>query len=415
MGRDRRRGKRAPLVQGVLSVGLPRGRQGPRHHLYAARRRDDQPPASLAVCKPAERPRKDHTVAARGPRKPQASQSDLVAKRRQIHAAEACLESSGGRRPRAKRLDGIGEACVPALKIRRAVCDVQKRRRPVKRARQVRKPVRVDAERGAVESGRQVAAASEQVKRARDVPFTAELPLLVLEEDVPHPYELHVRFELIRLLRPVTQIHIAAGDGLRPIRFELDSIQMNPGAVQEEMRFRVHEERFVVLNENRPAAERHGAPITRPIGDVQLDIARDDLPRHRVIVVCELAAQPAERLHGRREAARSSWLVLVASELRKVAPVLPTLDQHPPICHLDRLNRDFPIEHRGPVESDLESLRGEKGPVGFLQPFNQEVIDDDSAVEKADAQLADVYPPLPGLGSETLRITAHRGPQIHGD
>src|SRR4029453_14570568 len=115
----------------------------------------------------------------------------------------------------------------------------------MKRPVEAREPVLVHTQQLTGKGSRQIAATFEQVECALDVPVTAELPLLVLEEELAHASELPSRLDLVGLLGPMPQSDCTGCGRLPTIRLELDVVEVNERAVQLEGRFHVRPEGHV--------------------------------------------------------------------------------------------------------------------------------------------------------------------------
>ena len=69
-----------------------------------------------------------------------------------------------------------------------------------------------------------------------------------------------------------------------------------------------------------------------------------DAPRRLVVLEGELAAGRAQVLQRRREPLRARRLAVVVVEAREVVRAVPLLDQHLPVGHLDRADRDVGLQ-----------------------------------------------------------------------
>src|SRR5207302_1852184 len=78
------------------------------------------------------------------------------------------------------------------------------------------------------------------------------------------------------------------------------------------------------------------------------------------------------------DSSRRVGLLLIAGELREVLAVFPLLDDHPPVGQLDRVDRDVFPDQRRPIQRDGERAGGEERTVRRRQPFDREVLDEDS-------------------------------------
>ena len=62
----------------------------------------------------------------------------------------------------------------------------------------------------------------------------------------------------------------------------------------------------------------------------------------------------------------------------------------------------FAAEHRVPRERDVDALRGQERAIGRHEPFDDEVLEDELAVEEADTEPADVHRPADALRALAL-------------
>ena len=291
----------------------------------------------------------------------------------QVHVLVVDVETRHRTRLVTERLDQIAERRVSTKCLRACVPDFEKRRRPLKRARQQRELVAVPAQQVALERAAQIAnVIRSQMKNAREGANTGQVPLLIRKEDLPHPGELHLGLDFVALFGPVRKVDFAARDGLGAIGIQIDPAQAHMGSVQREARVHVGPHRRVLLDLDRAAAERRLPVILREVPDVELQIAADDAPRdvllHRlkpVRAVIEKREPPAGGVkiaQRDREGPRLLRLGVVPRNLWEVVLVRPLLDDHVPVGHLDRCDRELglPLNRRGPVESDRQVLRREE-------------------------------------------------------
>src|SRR6185369_11269131 len=113
----------------------------------------------------------------------------------------------------------------------------------------------------------------------------------------------------------------------------------------------------------------------------------------------ELPPRGAERVHRRRERPRSLPRV-VAAELGEVVAAFPLLHEHLPVGHFHRRDGEVrpALKHAYPVEPELETLRREERAILGLQPFDDEVFDDDRSPKHVDRQTAEMDRPLDLVG-----------------
>ena len=182
-------------------------------------------------------------------------------------------------------------------------------------------------------------------------------------------------------------------------------------------RLHVRPHRHEVLDRDGAAGERRGAVVVGQVGDVDVEVRADHAPRRLVILERELAAERAQVLQRRRHPLRARRLAVVVVEAREVVGAVPLLDQHLPVGHLDRADRDVgvPAEGRHPVERDRDLLGGEEGPIAGMQAVDRQVLDEDLAGEQADPQRADVQRPLDVLGAGVLGPGADDRAEIDRD
>ena len=116
----------------------------------------------------------------------------------------------------------------------------------------------------------------------------------------------------------------------------------------------------------------------------------------------EIVNRPREALkiaQRDREGPRLCGSVL-SSQSWEVVLVRPLLDDHVPVGHLDRCNRELglPLNRRGPVESDREVLRREERGIPLVPAVNHQIIDDESPGEEMNGEPPDVDRPFDGFG-----------------
>ena len=90
----------------------------------------------------------------------------------------------------------------------------------------------------------------------------------------------------------------------------------------------------------------------------------------------------------------------------------PLLEDHLPVGHLDRVDEHFAAEQRFPRERHVDPLRREEGPIGRHEPFDDEVLEHELAVEQAHAEPADVHRPSDALRALALGETAQARTEI---
>src|SRR5262245_15524739 len=225
-----------------------------------------------------------------------------VAGHTEIRALKVGFESR--RRPHraVEWSNGIGETAVSIEEAGRGIGDVERRWRPVHRSAQGGKTIFVHSEDRTGKCPRQVATVLEQVERAADFTLPPQLPFFILEEDFAHPRELSARLELICLLRPVTQVDVTGGYRFRTIGVELDVVQVNEAAVENELRLHVRPERDEILNRHRTAIERGRSMVVRDIHDVDVHVWSHHAPGRLVIFERKLPPPRSQKLQRRDEA-----------------------------------------------------------------------------------------------------------------
>jgi hypothetical protein len=111
-----------------------------------------------------------------------------------------------------------------------------------------------------------------------------------------------------------------------------------------------------------------------------------------VILERELAAMRAQAPQRHGEGPRLFRPSIVVNKARKVVAPFPSLDQHLPVAHLDRRNREIglPRGRGSPVEPDIDPARRKERPIVVVQSVDADVFDSDLAAEQVDAQRADM-------------------------
>jgi hypothetical protein len=215
----------------------------------------------------------------------------------------------------------------------------------------------------------------------------------------------------------VSEIDIPGRDTFGAVRRHLDAIEVNAGAIEDELCPHVRPHRPVALNRHEPVREHGGAVVARPVGDAQIKVRRDDAPRRFVIVIGELAAARTQVLQGRRKSPRAVRIVVVGRELRKVVRVFPFFDEHAPVGHLDRRDHEFrsPPDRVRPVEADRDAFRGEERPIARLHPVDPHVLGQHAPAEHVNRQPPDMHRPFDLLRELPLAELAHVRAQIDRD
>ena len=97
--------------------------------------------------------------------------------------------------------------------------------------------------------------------------------------------------------------------------------------------------------------------------------------------------------------------------------VLPLLDQHVPVGHLDGGNRDVrPAgDGRHPVERHRQLPGGEERTIAFVQAVDRQVLDEELAGEETDPERPDVHRPLDVLGALDFRLLSRDRSEIDRD
>src|SRR5262245_128305 len=188
---------------------------------------------------------------------------------------------------------------------------------------------------------------------------------------------------------------------------------MDARTVHRESRREVRPHRQVVLDLDRAALEGRLAVILREVRDVQVEIRCDHAPRGLMILIRELAPRRTKIAERRRE--RPLALTRgVAAELREVTAAVPLFDQHLPVGHLDRRDREVgpPAENTRPVEAQFETSCGEERPIGRGEPVYREVLSDYRAAQHVNRQPADVDGGLDWTGGLPLGEEPEGWPEI---
>ena len=400
--RQRNRREGTPVV-----AGAHRGRE-------ALRRRNHEAPLAAMFREFSERPFERVPPVGRSG-EPLSGQLLEIGELGEIDAGQRRIESRRRPRLRAKRLDRVSELRVTAVELRAGVPDVERRLRPPQRSVERRELVVVEAERRAPERAGEISAAAlEQRERAIELAVAGETPALVLPEDLAHARKVHARLDLVDLVRPVGEVDVAPRHTLRAVALQIDPLEVHASAVEHELRFHVRPHRHVVLNGDRAAVKRGGAAVLRHVAHRDVEVGADDAPRRLVILEGELAAVGAQPPHRDGEATRLLRPVVVAREAGKVVRVLPFLDEHLPVGHLDAGDRDIRLarERGQPVERDGNAFGREERAIALVHSVDRQVLDDDAAGEDVDAERADVDRPLEVFRSAALGEPAHRRPEI---
>ena len=118
--------------------------------------------------------------------------------------------------------------------------------------------------------------------------------------------------------------------------------------------------------------------VVGQVADIDVEVRADDAPRRFVILVGELAAIRAQIFQRRRHAPRAGRLAVVVVEPREVVPALPSLDEHVPVGHLDRRDRDVRLQRdrRNPVERHGDLLRREERTIARMDAVDRQVLDE---------------------------------------
>ena len=212
-------------------------------------------------------------------------------------------------------------------------------------------------------------------------------------------------------------VDVAARRRRRTVGLHVDPLQMDAGAVDDELRVEVRRHRDELLNGHDAASERRGTVRIRGVANGDVEIWTDNPPRRVVIFEGELPAlraKPPER-HGKGP--RSARLLIVACEPGKVVAAVPSLDEHLPVGHLHRGDGDVRLarERRQPVETDVDPLRGEERSIAFAQPVDRQVFDDHSAGDEMNLQRADVQRPFDGARPGVFGASAHDRTEIDSE
>ena len=314
----------------------------------------------------------------------------------------------------AKRLDPVREAGVAPKELRSGVDDVEGGLGPSQRAVQFGEPVLVHAGDIAGERAFEIRSGLRKMEGALEVTVAGDGPLLVLEEQLFHAREVHARLHLIGLLRPVRHVHVAGRDRGCAVSVHVDAIEVNARPVDGELRLHARRHRNELLNAHLAATELRGATVAGRVANLDVEVRADDAPRRLVILERELAAMRAQAPQRHREGPRLFRPSIVVNEARKVVALFPSLDQHLPVGHLDRRNREirFPRGRGRPVEADIDPVRCKERPIVVVHAVDADVFDTDLAAEEVDAERADVQRALDVLRAFTLGGFPHRGTEI---
>ena len=220
----------------------------------------------------------------------------------------------------------------------------------------------------------------------------------------------------MRLLGPVGQIDVAASGSPCAIGFEIHLVEVNARAVDGELCLHVRPHRHVVLDRDGASGERRSPVIVRQVADGDVEVPADDAPRRRVVFVGELAPPGAQVPQRDVDRSIPPRLAVVAAEFREVVPGVPPFDEHAPIGHLHRADRDvrLPPDGRPPVESHRDPFRREERSIAGMQAVDGEVLDQDVAGQEMDAKRSDAQRPLDVPGRLLFRRVARHRAEIDG-
>ena len=161
------------------------------------------------------------------------------------------------------------------------------------------------------------------------------------------------------------------------------ALEMDDAFLDAEDGLHRHAHRHVVLNPDRAAVEIRLAAIAGELGDDDVEVRRHRAPARAVIVECHRAVLRPHVLHRRDESPAAAATAHV--EFRKaVFAAGPLLEDHVPVGHHDRIDQHFAPEHRVPRERHVDALCGQERTIGRHEAFDDEVLDDELAVEEAD-------------------------------
>ena len=249
---------------------------------------------------------------------------------------------------------------------------------------------------------------------AVEVPLPRGGETLTVEEDPLLGRKIDLRGDLIRLLGPVREIHVAGDRRARAVPREIHVVEVDDAVVDREPRLHVDAELFVRLDLDGPVRETGASDIGgRDRRAIQLDIqvGRRGRPRRDVIVVGE---RPAQRHHAPQRGGEAARPLAggLAAELREVvAAVGVRLDHHVPVGHGDRFDDQLLAEDRPPRHLDGDRLGREERPVLRGQPFDHQVLDHEHAGREPRRQAADVHRALDELGPSVSARLRRDGPR----
>ncbi len=182
---------------------------------------------------------------------------------------------------------------------------------------------------------------------------------VVSEPDALLSREVDLRFDLVRLLRPMPGVDNAGQLALGAVSHEIDAVQQDLPVDDPEGRVHVRTHRHVVLHRDRAVRElRLAAILGRRPRDGDIQVPRNRAPRRPMILIGELPSRRSHVLERRRPGA------LPAAALRKPreadTTVREVLDVHVPVGHLNRVEDDAAVENRAPRHRDVDALRDEE-------------------------------------------------------
>jgi hypothetical protein len=399
----------------MIRIGIARGVQRRCHRHDAGRRRDHNASVAAMLAEAAHGPL-EQVVAAGASAHAQSRQPVKVGESREIDVGIRHLEAAG--RPDAllpERRDGERELRVAARERRTGVRHLEEPRRPVKRSVQGGEAIVVEPRHLGGELASEIVTALEEMERPVEAAVAAERPILAREEDLADTLEMHSRFHLVRHLRKFVEVEISVRRALGAVARDVDSVEVQLRAVDEEVGAEVGPHRHEVLDGNQSAVKLRGAVVTLRVVDHEVDVRGDDAPGRLVILVGELSAVRVQVLQRGRETPGPLGLVLVVTpQPQEVIAVGPFLDEHLPVGHLDRGDHELwlPRKRLRPIHRDRQLLCGEQRTVSRLEPSDREVVDLESSSRNPDRQAADMDVPLRVIRGLALCQGADRRAEI---
>ena len=304
----------------------------------------------------------------------------------------------------AERLDRVRKTRPAAAEVGVRVGDLESIGVPDERSVQVLEVQAGHLRMLAREVARELLTAVVDVKNALETAFASDVPGLMGEEQLAHAAEVDFGRNVVALLGPVPEIHLAVHVRARAVSREIDVRQRDERAVEREARRELlRRHRQELLNLHRALRERRRAEVLPDRSDeIEPEVRRDDAPRRRVVLEAERAVVGLHELQRRREAFRAVRCRRVLEARHVVAAAAPGLDEDLPARHAD-LERDLAIGHQvQPVDVHADVLRLKEWPVGWRPALDDDVVHAEVAWREVSRDSADVQRMLEPLRAFTF-------------